>query len=95
MGPSGARCGTGESGYLPPESRYPPEYPLLVCLFGLVKNQADFQCPDPELNQGHEDFQSSALPTELSGHGPMWRLGRAGRGGPMAHLGGEASSGAK
>ena len=24
-------------------------------------------CPDPELNQGHEDFQSSALPTELSG----------------------------
>ncbi len=25
-------------------------------------------CPDPDLNQGHEDFQSSALPTELSGH---------------------------
>ena len=24
-------------------------------------------CPDPDLNQGHEDFQSSALPTELSG----------------------------
>ena len=25
-------------------------------------------CPDPESNQRHEDFQSSALPTELSGH---------------------------
>ena len=24
-------------------------------------------CPDPESNQGHEDFQSTALPTELSG----------------------------
>ena len=24
--------------------------------------------PDLESNQGHEDFQSSALPTELSGH---------------------------
>ncbi len=26
------------------------------------------KCPDSESNQGHEDFQSSALPTELSGH---------------------------
>ena len=26
------------------------------------------QCPEPESNQWHEDFQSSALPTELSGH---------------------------
>ena len=25
-------------------------------------------CPKPESNQRHEDFQSSALPTELSGH---------------------------
>ena len=25
------------------------------------------QCPEPESNQRHEDFQSSALPTELSG----------------------------
>ena len=24
--------------------------------------------PDPDLNWGHKDFQSSALPTELSGH---------------------------
>ena len=24
-------------------------------------------CPDSELNQGHADFQSAALPTELSG----------------------------
>ena len=27
-----------------------------------------FKCPEPESNQWHEDFQSSALPTELSGH---------------------------
>ena len=26
------------------------------------------RCPEPESNQWHEDFQSSALPTELSGH---------------------------
>ena len=26
------------------------------------------QCPVPESNQRHEDFQSSALPTELTGH---------------------------
>jgi hypothetical protein len=25
-------------------------------------------CPEPELNQRHADFQSAALPTELSGH---------------------------
>ena len=25
------------------------------------------ECPEPESNQRHEDFQSSALPTELSG----------------------------
>ena len=31
-------------------------------------------CPDPELNQGHVDFQSTALPTELSG-----LIGRGGR----------------
>ncbi len=24
--------------------------------------------PDPDLNWGHKDFQSSALPTELPGH---------------------------
>ena len=28
----------------------------------------DFKCPVPESNQRHEDFQSSALPTELTGH---------------------------
>ncbi|MDB4946204.1 MAG: integrase family protein [Labilithrix sp.] len=28
---------------------------------------AEFQCPLPESNQGHGDFQSPALPTELSG----------------------------
>ena len=26
------------------------------------------KCPVPESNQRHEDFQSSALPTELTGH---------------------------
>ena len=26
-----------------------------------------YKCPEPESNQWHEDFQSSALPTELSG----------------------------
>ena len=26
------------------------------------------KCLEPESNQRHEDFQSSALPTELSGH---------------------------
>ena len=31
-------------------------------------------CPDPELNQGHEDFQSSALPTELSGQFEIYDL---------------------
>ena len=25
------------------------------------------KCPEPESNQRHEDFQSSALPTELTG----------------------------
>ena len=28
---------------------------------------AKYWCPNPESNQGHEDFQSSALPTELFG----------------------------
>ena len=26
------------------------------------------KCPEPESNQRHKDFQSFALPTELSGH---------------------------
>ena len=33
-------------------------------------------CPDSESNQGHEDFQSSALPTELSGH--IWNVPETG-----------------
>ena len=32
------------------------------------KKIAQKKCPEPESNQRHEDFQSSALPTELSGH---------------------------
>jgi hypothetical protein len=30
-------------------------------------------CPEPESNQRHADFQSAALPTELSGRALMWR----------------------
>ena len=34
-------------------------------------------CPDSESNQGHGDFQSPALPTELSGQrGALNRIGR-------------------
>ena len=38
--------------------------------FGLTsaKGCLNEWCPDSELNQGHGDFQSPALPTELSGH---------------------------
>ena len=32
------------------------------------------KCPEPESNQRHEDFQSSALPTELSGHNSGGRI---------------------
>ena len=37
---------------------------MLIKLFLFFRNK----CPEPESNQRHEDFQSSALPTELSGH---------------------------
>ena len=38
-------------------------------LFGTGETLLDGSvCPEPESNQRHEDFQSSALPTELSGH---------------------------
>jgi hypothetical protein len=30
-------------------------------------------CRDQDLNQGHSDFQSDALPTELSRRHPKWR----------------------
>ena len=39
-------------------------------------------CPESELNQRHEDFQSSALPTELSGQ--KWRPGRGSNPRPLA-----------
>lgn len=32
------------------------------------------ECPEQELNQRHKDFQSFALPTELSGHGNCQQL---------------------
>ena len=35
------------------------------CSLSIIKKE---KCPEPESNQWHEDFQSSALPTELSGH---------------------------
>ena len=43
-------------------------------------------CPEPESNQRHADFQSAALPTELSGHsawahGPGWRVDKPAGGG--------------
>ena len=46
-------------------------------MIGKIKNSKDIKnlaiilfkwCRVSESNQGHEDFQSSALPTELSGH---------------------------
>ncbi len=36
-------------------------------------------CPEPESNQRHVDFQSTALPTELSGQ-VFWPANRRGRG---------------
>ena len=38
---------------------YKKTYISIICKF--------LWCPEPESNQRHEDFQSSALPTELSG----------------------------
>ena len=37
-------------------------------------------CPETDLNRRHADFQSAALPTELSGHlcEPVWLLGGVG-----------------
>ena len=47
-------------------------YNILQLQFTETKNRCTLQrlplkCPKPESNQRHEDFQSSALPTELSG----------------------------
>ena len=39
----------------------------------------DLWCPDLESNQGHKDFQSFALPTELSGHYNTLTLAREAR----------------
>ena len=33
-------------------------------------------CPEAESNHRHGDFQSPALPTELSGHNILWRKAR-------------------
>ena len=41
-------------------------------------------CPEAESNHRHEDFQSSALPTELSGHIAIWRPGRDSNPRPLA-----------
>ena len=39
---------------------------VLCWYFNLLKYKYKW-CPDLESNQGHRDFQSLALPTELSG----------------------------
>jgi hypothetical protein len=39
-----------------------------------LKRGENWWWPDPESNWGHKDFQSSALPTELSGRKiPQWK----------------------
>ena len=37
-------------------------------LYIISKRNIKKRCPETESNRRHEDFQSSALPTELSGH---------------------------
>ena len=47
-----------------------PTYPAWRCMKLNTAEQKPlflFECPVPESNQRHEDFQSSALPTELTG----------------------------
>jgi hypothetical protein len=49
------------------KSPLPASFPAVLpeaCPARYYKKRA---CPEPESNQRHEDFQSSALPTELSG----------------------------
>ena len=41
---------------------------LRLFLTSREQKKENKKCPEPESNQRHEDFQSSALPTELSGH---------------------------
>jgi hypothetical protein len=43
----------------------------------LTTGLAVLWCPDPESNQGHADFQSAALPTELSGQNCVTQNGAA------------------
>jgi hypothetical protein len=50
-----------------------PSFSTLDAVLGTVlcKSMINYKkkwCPEPELNQRHADFQSAALPTELSGH---------------------------
>ena len=40
---------------------------LRLFLTSREQKKENKKCPEPESNQRHEDFQSSALPTELSG----------------------------
>ena len=46
-----------------------------------------FWWPIQESNQGHEDFQSSALPTELTGHMNTWQLPTLPQGYPCSTIG--------
>ena len=44
------------------------EFLQLTLIRNLNKTREFKWCPEPESNQRHADFQSAALPTELSGH---------------------------
>ena len=49
------------------KSPLPASYPAVLPEACPARNYKKRACPEPESNQRHEDFQSSALPTELSG----------------------------
>ena len=57
----GARC-------LEPESKSATDF-----IFVSLRCGFDLWCLEPESNQRHKDFQSFALPTELSRHGAQGR----------------------
>ena len=56
----------------PWQGRAPPTEPLAHIQLSASPTERFIRilmkCPVPESNQRHEDFQSSALPTELTGH---------------------------
>ena len=52
----------------PTESDYRPTIIDARMELDLSETEKLKWCPEPESNQRHADFQSAALPTELSGH---------------------------